>query len=245
MPGIDLGSLVVACVVAFLVSILGGLSGFGTGLVLPVFLVPVVGIGNVVPVMAVAMVFNNGSRVAAFWRQIQWPNALRVLALGLPACIAGAYCYTQLPTRWIGILLGSFLLISVPLRRLLKGIDLRLNTSQEVFAGTIFGFLNGGLTGTGVLLISILMSAGVAGAALIASDAIVSVAMGMTKIIIFGGLASLDMRLALIGILVGACTAPGAFVARWLLKKIPAGVHAWFMEFIIVLGAIAMIWRAK
>ena len=48
-----------ACLAAFLASILGGLSGFGTGLVLPVFLVPVVGIVNVVPVMAVAIVPNN------------------------------------------------------------------------------------------------------------------------------------------------------------------------------------------
>ena len=35
--------LALACLVAFAASILGGLSGFGTGLVLPVFLVPLVG----------------------------------------------------------------------------------------------------------------------------------------------------------------------------------------------------------
>ena len=50
--------LALACSVAFSASILGGLAGYGTGLILPVFLVPVVGVGNVIPVMAVAMLFQ-------------------------------------------------------------------------------------------------------------------------------------------------------------------------------------------
>lgn len=245
MPDLNVVSFAIACSIAFLVSILGGLSGFGVGLALPVFLVPVVGIANVVPVMAVSMIFNNGSRVVAFWQEIQWPNAKRILVVGLPACIAGAYSYTLLPTRWIALLLGSFLLISVPLRRILKKASLHLNHSQEVVAGAVFGYLNGGLTGTGVLLISILMSAGVTGAALVASDAIVSVIMGISKILIFGSLSALDAKLAIIGVFVGLFTVPGAFVARWLLKKIPAGVHAWFMEAIVVIGAIVMIWRVE
>jgi len=66
--------LALACVVALAASTLGGLSGFGTGLVLPVFLVPLVGVANVIPVMAVAMLLNNGSRVIAFWREIQWTH---------------------------------------------------------------------------------------------------------------------------------------------------------------------------
>jgi uncharacterized membrane protein YfcA len=245
MPDLNVVSFGVACSVAFFVSILGGLSGFGVGLALPVFLVPVVGIANVVPVMAVAMIFNNGSRVIAFGQQIQWSNAKRILAVGLPACIAGAYSYTLLPTRWIALILGSFLLLSVPLRRILKNANLHLNHSQEVFAGAIFGYLNGGLTGTGILLVSILMSAGVTGAALVASDAIVSVVMGVSKILIFGGFAGLDAKLAIIGVLVGLFTVPGAFVARWLLKQMPAGVHAWLMEAIVIIGAVVMIWRVK
>ncbi len=68
----NLPQVVLACLVALGVSVLAGLSGFGTGLVLPLFLVPVVGVANVIPVMAVAMLFNNGSRVVAFWGQIRW-----------------------------------------------------------------------------------------------------------------------------------------------------------------------------
>ncbi len=237
--------LILACLVAFAASILGGLSGFGTGLVLPVFLVPLVGVTNVIPAMAVAMLINNGSRVVAFWREIAWAHVRRLLWLGLPACVAGAYGYTLLSANWIAALLGGFLLISVPLRRLLKRARLQLSRGAELGAGALFGFINGGMTGTGVVLISILMAAGVEGAALVASDAIVSVVMGLAKVALFGSLDALTPGVALIGLLVGACTAPGAFVARAVLKRIPAGVHAWLMEAIVVAGAAALLWRVR
>lgn len=236
--------LALACLAAFGASILGGLSGFGTGLVLPVFLVPIVGVANVIPVMAVAMLFNNGSRVLAFWREVRWLHARRMLALGLPACAAGAYSYSLLSAGWVALLLGAFLLLSVPLRRLLKRAQFRFSFGAELGAGAAFGFINGGMTGTGVILISVLMSVGLQGGALVATDAVVSVVMGVAKVILFGSVSALNLRLALLGLLVGLCTAPGAFVARALLVRIPAGIHAWFMELVVVAGAIALLWRA-
>ena len=50
---------------------------------------------------------------------------------------------------------------------------------------------------------------------------------------------SLTLELALVGLLVGA------FVARAILKRIPAGVHAWLMEAIVVAGAVALLWRVR
>ena len=236
--------LALACLMALAASTLGGLSGFGTGLILPVFLAPLVGIANVIPVMAVAMLLSNASRVAAFWRDVQWLHVRRMLVLGLPACVAGAYCYTLLSAQWIAALLGTFLLLSIPIRRLLRRAELRFSRGAELGAGAFFGFLDGGMTGTGVILISILMSVGVAGSALIASDAVVSVIMGLAKVALFGRLAALDLELAGVGLLVGLFTAPGAFLARAILRRIPAGVHAWIMEAVVVAGAIALLWHA-
>jgi len=239
-----IATLALVGVVAFAASILGGLSGYGTGLVVPIVLAPVVGVANVIPVMALAMVINNSSRVIAFARDIDWPRAWRVLAIGLPACVAGAYGYTLLEARWIAFALGAFLIASVPLRRLLKQRDRRLSERGLALASAGFGFVNGAMTGAGVLLISTLMAAGVHGAALIATDAVVSVVMGLAKIAVFGSLARLDADLTLAGLLIGACTAPGAFIARWLLQRIPGRVHTAFMEAIVVTGGAGFVWRA-
>ncbi len=242
----DVGAAQLALIgaVAFAASILGGLAGYGTGLVLPIFLAPVVGVVNVVPVMAVGMLLNNGSRVVAFWRDIHWPHARRILVFGLPACVAGAYGFTLLQTRSVALLLGTFFVLSVPLRRWLARAGYALGARGVTVAGAGFGFINGAITGAGLLLISTLMAAGVQGAALIGTDAIVSVIMGLAKVALFGGVARLDAQLALAGLLIGLCTTPGAFIARRLLERIPLKVHTVFMDAVVLAGGAGFLWRA-
>jgi uncharacterized protein len=241
---VTLAQALLVAAVAFAAAILGGLAGYGTGLVLPVVLAPVVGVANVVPLMALAMLINNGSRVVAFARDVQWPHVRRMLLLGLPANLLGAYSYTLLDSRAVAALIGGFLLISLPLRRVLQRAQWQLGPRAQLGAGAAFGFVNGGMTGTGVILISMLMAAGVQGPALIATDAAISVVLEVTKVILFGGVARLDASLALAGVLVGLCTTPGAFVARRLLTRIPQRVHAAVMETVVVIGAVGFLWRA-
>ena len=100
------------------------------------------------------------------------------------------------------------------------------------------------MTGTGTVLIAILMAAGVQGAALIATDAVISMTMGVAKVVIFGSLERLDAELVAAGLLIGACTIPGAFVARALLARIPARIHTGFMEGIVLAGGAGFLWRA-
>ncbi len=229
---------------AFLAAVLGGLAGYGTGIIVPIFLAPVVGMANVVPVMAVGMLIANASRALAFWRDIHWPHARRILLAGLPACVAGAYGYTRLDAQWVALLLGTFFVASVPLRRFLARAGWRLEARGVTVAGAGFGFVNGAMTGVGLLLISTLMAAGVEGAALIGTDAIVSVIMEVAKIALFGSAARLNAELVLAGLLIGACTAPGGFVARWMLARIPIRVHTAFMEVVVLAGGASFLWRA-
>ena len=244
LSGADPLQLAVVCAIAFTISILSGLSGYGAGLVIPVFLSPVVGVANVIPVMAIAMLMNTGSRSVAFWREIQWEHVRHMLLLGLPSCVAGAWCYTLLSGRWIALLLGVFLLASIPLRRLMNHLKVRLSRNGERGAGAGFGFLNGAMAGTGIILISILMSAGVQGAALIGTDSIISTLLAVTKISVFSGTAKLNADLAAVGLLVGLCTAPGGFIARRLLQHIPLRIHAWVMEVVVLFGGLTFLWQA-
>jgi uncharacterized membrane protein YfcA len=88
------------------------------------------------------------------------------------------------------------------------------------------------------------MAAGLEGAALIATDAIVSVIMGAAKIALFGSVARLDAELALAGVLIGVCTMPGAFIARRLLALVPLKVHTAFMDAVVLAGGASFLWRA-
>ena len=47
-------------------SVLGGLAGYGTGALMPLVLVPLIGAGPVVPIIAISSIFTNFSRFAAY-----------------------------------------------------------------------------------------------------------------------------------------------------------------------------------
>jgi uncharacterized membrane protein YfcA len=89
-----------------------------------------------------------------------------------------------------------------------------------------------------------LMAAGLQGAALIATDAVISTAMSLAKVLLFGSASRLDGSLMIIGALVGLCAAPGAFVARAILTRMPQRLHLRIMEAVVVCGGLGFLWRA-
>jgi hypothetical protein len=56
--------LLVACVALF-AAVVGGLAGYGTGALMPLVLVPLIGAEPVVPIIAISAVFTNLSRFSA------------------------------------------------------------------------------------------------------------------------------------------------------------------------------------
>lgn len=244
LSAISVSQLALISSAAFAASILGGLAGYGVGLILPIFIAPVIGIANVIPVMAIVAVVTNASRIAAFYRDIDATQVRRILAGGLPASMVGAYAFTRLDTPAVALLLGVFLLLSVPLRRFLARKKYQLERRGTLAAGAGFGLLFGGTTGTGLILLSILMAAGVQGAALIGTDATIAIIMNAAKVAVFSGSLRVDTQIALAGLLIGLCTVPGAFVARWLLKKFTVRTHAALMDAIVVAGGAGFLWRA-
>ncbi len=244
LSAISVSQLALISAAAFAASILGGLAGYGVGLILPIFVAPVIGIVNVIPVMAIVAVVTNASRIAAFYRDIDATQVRRILVGGVPASMVGAYAFTKLDTPAVALLLGVFLLLSVPLRRFLAHKKYQLERRGVMVAGMSFGLLFGGTTGTGLILLSILMAAGVQGAALIGTDATIAIIMNAAKVAVFSGSLRVDTQLALAGLLIGLCTVPGAFVARWLLKKFTVRTHTNIMDAIVIAGGAGFLWRA-
>ncbi len=230
--------------VAFTMSVIGGLSGFGIGLVLPAFLAPVVGVASVVPVMSVAMTFANASRVWAYWTALAPRRLLLIMVTALPGSAVTAFLYTRMSSDSIAIMLGSFLILAVPLRRLLQRLDFKVGDGGLMAIGAGYGLLTGALSGAGMLMVAALLAAGVTGGALVGTDAAISTAMNLLKIAIFGGSSLLNEELVIAGILIGLCTVPGAFVAKRIMDRLPIHVHVWIMEAVIIAGGLSFLWRA-
>src|SRR5687767_12535737 len=83
-------------VMALIASVVGGVTGYGTGALLPLVLVPIVGPEPVVPILTISAIFNNSWRALAFKHAIDWRRALLVAAVAALPCIVTAYGYTLL-----------------------------------------------------------------------------------------------------------------------------------------------------
>jgi uncharacterized protein len=242
----ELGAQQVALLaaVAFLAATVSGMSGVGGGLLLAIFIAPVVGVKAVVPTVGIATLIAHVARVWVYRQHIVWRPALVMLLGSLPATIASARLYVALPADVIAVILGLFLLSAVPLRRLMAKHDLRFGPRFLGVIGATYGLLAGSTIGGGILVIPALLGAGIAGLALLATDAVIGLSTLIVKAAVFGGFDVLTPRLLLIGCLLGACMVPGTYFARWLIVRTPLHVHLVAMEVIVVLGACSFLWRA-
>ena len=229
---------------AFGASIIGGLAGYGTGLLMPIFLVPVIGPEPVIPLIGITAMFTNGGRIAAFHKNIDWRRALRIMAAAAPFTVLGAYAYSWLSGRGVLILIGLALLAAVPARRWLKSRDWQLSDGGLIPGGALYGLLAGGTNTSGVLLISMLMAAGMTPTAVIATDAAISFVMGLVKSLTFTGTGALTLPVALFAVIVGCATFPGGYVAKWLVERLSVKLHTQLLDGAVIAGAAAMLWRA-
>ncbi len=190
-------------------AVIGGLGGFGTGVILAAALAPLIGVKALVPVLAVAGVIINAGRFW-FYRAHVDRAALAVM----------------------------------PLRRLLRRRAAVLRAPGLAAGAAVFGFSSGIATGTGVIQVSLLLSAGLTGPAVLATDALSTIVLDLCKAALFQRFDLLDAEAAATGAVIGFATLPGSALAAWLSTRIGAKLHVLFMETLILLGGASMLWHA-
>ena len=107
-----------------------------------------------------------------------------------------------------------------------------------------WGPLAGGTVGAGIILLSLLMAAGLEGAAVVATDAVVSIGIGLTKFATFGLAGAIDAKVIAIALLIGCVAFPGAFVAKALTTRLPVRVHTAILDAMVLGGGAVMIVNA-
>jgi len=244
LPDLSLIELAIIVALAAFSAITGGVAGYGTGALMPLILVPVVGAAPVVPIIAITAMFTNTARVMAFRRLLNPRRALIAVAAALPTCVLGAWLYTLLTGRGAALVIGSTLIATVPLRRLLKRRGHKLGEKGFAASSAGWGILVGGTTGAGVIFLSLLMATGLEGAAVIATDASVSIAMGFVKIAVFGAAGVLTGQVIAIALLIAAVAFPCTFLAKLIVERLPVHVHTAMLDAAVIIGGAVMIFGA-
>ena len=78
-----------------------------------------------VPIMAVAAVMANLSRILAWWREVDWRACAAYSVTGIPAAALGARTLLALPPHAVDISIGLFLIAMVPVRHWLARHELK------------------------------------------------------------------------------------------------------------------------
>jgi uncharacterized protein len=244
LPNIAPISAALIAAASFLGSMASAITGAGGAILISLAIAPIIGVGAVVQTISVAMTLSHVARIQAFRNDIDWPTALWILAWSVPGCIIGSVIYTWLDERSIALLLGCFMLAVVLARRALPKGVFSLSRRWIAICSFGFGLVSGATIGGGILVLPILAGAGLTGAAFVATDAVIGMVLHLVKMIIFGSSSVLTLQQLLLGCVIGIMMIPGAYVARWLIRRMPVAVHTGLIDAVIVMGGIGFLAQA-
>jgi uncharacterized membrane protein YfcA len=236
--GIEFTTLLFMLSAAFLSAVFHSVSGLAGALLLVITLSPILGIKTTVPLVAVAMIVSNVTRIWVFRRELFLPVFFSIIVTALPGMIVGAFIFVYMPVKVIALLLGIFLTVSVPGRRVLNKRGIKVGLLGFSVVGSVYGVVSGVAMGAGLVLAPFFLGAGMVGAQIAALTAILGVVLNITKTIVFGISPLLDFPLIGIGLIMGLCTMPGAFVGRWILQRTAIHIHTYLVEGVMLAGAV-------
>ncbi len=238
---ISVPQLCLVAAVALFAAVIGGLAGYGTGALMPLVLVPLIGAEPVVPIIAISAIATNLSRATAYLRYCDRRRALIVIMAAAFTTALGAYGYTRLSNAGAAFVIGTMLILSVPLRRLLRRRAIRIGDAGLAAGAIGYGVVVGGTSGSGVILLSLLMAAGLDGAGVIATDAVISVVTSLIKLSVFGLAGVITAQVIAFAVLIGALALPGTFLAKAFVARMPVHIHTAILDLAVITGGVVMI----
>lgn len=224
---------------SFVAAVVSGSAGFGGALLLLPLLTHVVGVTSAVPLLTIAQLVGNLSRVAFGWRAIRWRPVLLFLAPALPAAALGAWWFTALPKGLMVRGLGVAILIFVALK--LRGLTFKPSPRLLLIGGAVVGLLSGLVGSAGLLGAAVFLSLNLPPLAYVASEATTAVAMHMVKWIVYESAISLDADFWPLAAGMSAAMIAGTWVGKHVIERLPAHRFQLLVAALLAVTAVQMI----
>ena len=228
---------------AFVASTLAAVAGFGGAAILLPILVPMFGVRDAIPILTVAQLVGNLSRVWFNRRELELPVVGWFALGGVPAALAGGFLFASAPLSFLTRLLGIFLIAVVIYRHSGERGARRLPLSAFPVIGAVFSFLSALLGSVGPIMIPFFLAYGLAKGALIGTEALATVVMHVTKLVAYGSAAVLTTAGLLLGLAIGAIMILGSFVGKILLDRLPEKIFLYLVEATLVVAGLNFLLR--
>jgi len=231
-------------VVGLAAGTISGIVGTGSSIMLMPVLIYQYGPKQAVPIMAVAAVMANLSRILAWWREVDWRACAAYSLPGIPAAALGARTLLALPSRAVDLSIGVFLIAMVPVRHWLARHDLKFSLWQLAIGGAVIGYLTGIVVSTGPLSVPLFLFYGLTRGAFLATEAASSLGLYVSKSVTFQHFGALTADVALKGLIAGSSLMSGAFIAKRFVLRLEPDVFRLVMDGIMLVAGLSMLWNA-
>jgi len=237
-------SILFVLVIGLAAGIISGIVGTGSSIMLMPVLVYQYGPKQAVPVMAVASVLANLSRILAWWREVDWRACAAYSLPGIPAAALGARTLLALPSHAVDVSIGLFLIAMVPIRHWLARHQFTLSLWHLALGGAVIGYLTGIVVSTGPLSVPLFLFYGLTRGAFLATESASSLGIYLSKSITFERFGALTTDIALKGLTAGSSLMVGAFVAKRFVLKLDPDMFRLVMDGIMLVAGLSMLWTA-
>ncbi|WP_111858077.1 sulfite exporter TauE/SafE family protein [Acinetobacter sp. CFCC 10889] len=229
-------------VIGVLSGMISGVVGTGSSIILLPILAYIFGAKLAVPIMAIASIMGNISRVVLWRHELNLKAFLLFSGVGVPAAALGANTLWVIPANISNLCIGLFFIALIPLRHLAKRKGFILNQVHLLIAGAVLGYLTGMVFSTGPLLLPVFSGFGLTKGALLATEAAASFALYASKSIAFGALGVLKQEVVFAGVLVGLSLMLGNYLGKLFVLKISERMFNVLLDAMLFLAGISMLW---
>ena len=219
----------------------GGIVGFGTSIILLPALVIVFGPREAVPIMAITAILANLSRVGVWWREVDWKVCAAYSCTAIPCAGLGATTLLNLSTRMVEIAMGVFFLLMIPGRRWLQSVGFRMKLWHLVPVGAVIGFLTGLVVSTGPINTPFFLAYGLVKVGFLATEAMSSLGMYISKSAVFQGFGALPWETALKGLIVGSSVMVGSWLSKRVVLRMDAAHFKLVMDAMMLAAGATML----
>jgi uncharacterized membrane protein YfcA len=229
--------------VAFVAATLAAVTGFGGAAVLLPVLVAVFGVRAAIPILTVAQLVGNGSRVWFNRRELDWRVVGWFALGGVPLALAGGVLFARAPLAALTRLLGAFLILVVLWRRLRPGPPRRPPLRSFAFIGAGASFLSALLGSVGPIMAPFFLAYGLVKGAYIGTEALATVVMHVTKLVAYREGAILSGPAVLAGLALGPIMIGGSWAGKRIVDRLPEWLFVLLIELTLVVAGLLFLIR--
>ncbi|HEX6808363.1 MAG TPA: sulfite exporter TauE/SafE family protein [Gemmatimonadaceae bacterium] len=231
--------------VAFVAATLAAVTGFGGAAVLLPVLAAVFGVREAIPILTVAQLIGNGSRVWFNRREVDW-RVVGWFALGaVPFAFAGGFLFARAPLSALTRLLGVFLILVVVWRRLHPGAPRRPPLRSFALLGAGSAFLSALLGSVGPIMAPFFLAFGLVRGAYIGTEAMSTVVMHVVKLVAYGQGSLLSDRAVLAGLALGPIMVLGSWTGKRIVDRLPERVFVLLIELTLIAAGLLFLIRGS